>query len=99
LSFWLGEEHKWRILDNGELWRIFGAKGEEVAGDWRRLHKEELHNLYPSPNIISVIKSRRKRWAGSVARMGEIRKRVRLLSEKLKGRDYSEDLGVEGKQY
>jgi hypothetical protein len=49
--------------------RMFGLKREEVAGDWRRLHNEELHNLYISPNIIRVIKSRRMRWARHVARM------------------------------
>jgi hypothetical protein len=49
-----------------------GPKREEVAGDWRRLHNEELHNLYTSPNVIRVIKSGRMRWAGEVARIGEI---------------------------
>jgi hypothetical protein len=55
------------------LRRIFGPKREEVAGGWRRLHNEELHNLYASPNITRMIKSRRIRWAGRVALMGEIR--------------------------
>jgi hypothetical protein len=50
---------------------IFGPKGDEVTGDWRKLHSEELHNLYSSPDIIRHIKSRRMRWAGHVARMGE----------------------------
>jgi hypothetical protein len=53
------------------LRRIFGPKREEVAGDWRRLHNEELHNLYGSPNVVRVIKSRRIGWAGHGARMGE----------------------------
>jgi hypothetical protein len=53
------------------LKRIFGPKREKVAGDWRRLHNEELRNLYDSPNIIRVIKSRMMRWTGHVARMGE----------------------------
>jgi hypothetical protein len=51
--------------------RIFGPKRDDVMGDWRKLHNEELHNLYSSPNIIRMIKSRRIRWAGHVARMGE----------------------------
>jgi hypothetical protein len=53
--------------------RIFGPKRDEVTGDWRKLHNDELHNLYFSPNIIRMIKSRRMRWAGQVARMGETR--------------------------
>jgi len=55
------------------LRRIFGPRREEVTGEWRRLHNEELNDLYSSPNIVRVIKSRRMRWAGHVARMGEQR--------------------------
>jgi hypothetical protein len=62
-----------RISENRVLMRICGPKREEVTGDWRRLHNEELHNLYPSRNIIRVIKSRRMRWAGHVALTGEMR--------------------------
>jgi hypothetical protein len=58
-------------FENRMLRRIFGAKRDEATGDWRKLHKEQLHNLYSSPNIIRMIKSRRKRWTGHVARMGE----------------------------
>jgi hypothetical protein len=58
-------------FENRVLRRTFGPKREEVAGDWRRLHNEELHNLYTSPNIIGIIKSRRMALAGHVARMGE----------------------------
>jgi hypothetical protein len=68
----LREEHGLRVFENRVLRRIFGPKREEVAGGWRRLHNEELHNLYPSPNIIRVIESVRLRWAGHVARMGVI---------------------------
>jgi hypothetical protein len=56
--------------ENRVLRRIFGSKTGELTGDWRKLHNEELHNLYSSPNIIRMIKSRRMRWAGHVARMG-----------------------------
>jgi hypothetical protein len=66
----LGEEHRLRIFENTVLRRIFGPKREE-DGSWRKLHNDELHNLYSSPNIVRVIKSRRMRWAGHVARMGE----------------------------
>jgi len=57
------------VFENRVLRKIFESKREEVAGDWRRVHNEELHNLYASPNIIRVIKSRRMKWAGHVARM------------------------------
>jgi hypothetical protein len=66
----LREKHRLKVLQNRVLRRIFGPKEEEVAGGWRRLHNEELHNLYTSPNIIRVIKSRGVRWAGHVVRMG-----------------------------
>jgi hypothetical protein len=62
------------VFDNSVLRRIFGTKRDEVSGEWRKLHNEELHNLYSSPNSIRQIKSRRMRWAGHVARMGEERK-------------------------
>jgi hypothetical protein len=61
------------------LKRIIGPKRDEVTGEWRRLHNEELNDLYPSPNIIRVIKSRRMRWAGYVTRMGEGRGAYRIL--------------------
>jgi hypothetical protein len=62
------------VFENRVLRRIFGTKRDDVMGDWRKLHKEELHNLYSSPNIIRMFKSKRMRWAGHVARMGETRK-------------------------
>jgi hypothetical protein len=58
------------VFENGVLRRIFVPKRDEVTGGWRKLHNEELHNLYSSPSIIRMIKSRRIRWAGLVARMG-----------------------------
>jgi hypothetical protein len=60
--------------------RTFGPKREEVVGGWRRLHNEELHNLYISPNIIRLTKSRRMRWAGHVACMGEMRCAYNILA-------------------
>jgi hypothetical protein len=61
------------VFENRVLRRIFDPKRDEVTGDGRKLHNEELHNLYSAPNIIRMIKSRRMRWAGHVARMGETR--------------------------
>ena len=66
--------------------RIFGARRDEVTGEWRRLHNEELNDLYCSPNIVRVIKWRRMRWAGHVARMGEERGVYRILVGKPQGR-------------
>jgi len=65
---------------------IFGPRRDEVTGDWRRLHNEELNDLYSSPNIMRVIKWRRMRWAGHVARMGEKRGVYRVLVEKQEGK-------------
>jgi hypothetical protein len=64
-------EHRLRLFENRVLRRIFGCKSDEVTGEWAKLHNEELNDLNSSPNIVRVIKSRRMRWAGYVARMGE----------------------------
>jgi hypothetical protein len=66
----LREEHRLRVFENRVLRRIFGPKRDGVTGDWRKLHNEELHNLYSSPSVIRMIKSRRMRWTRHVARMG-----------------------------
>jgi hypothetical protein len=66
------------VFENRVLRRIFGPKRDEVTGGWKKLHNEELHNLYSSPSIIRMIKSRRMRWAGQVARMGK-RNAYRIL--------------------
>jgi hypothetical protein len=78
------------------LRRIFGPKREE-DGSWRKLHNDELHSLYFSPNIVRVIKSRRMRWAGHVARMGKGRGFDRFRLEGPKAGDHWEDLGVGGR--
>ena len=79
------------------LRRIFGPKRDKVTGEWRKLHNEELKGLYSSPNIVQVIKSRRMRWAGHVARMGEGRGVYRVLVGNLRGRDRWGDQGVDGR--
>jgi hypothetical protein len=85
-SLTVREEHKLRVFENRVLRRIFGPKGYGMTGGWRKLHNEELHNLYSSPSIIGIIKSRRMRWAGHVARMGEKRNVYRLLVGKPEGK-------------
>jgi hypothetical protein len=75
-----------RKFENRELRRIFGPKREEVTGELRKLHNGELHNLYSSPDIVRQIKSRRMRWAGHVACMGEGRNVYRVLVGKPKGK-------------
>jgi hypothetical protein len=74
------------VFENRVLRRIFGPKRDEVTGEWRKLHNEELHILYSSPNIITQIKSRRMRWAGHVARIGEERNVYRVLMRKPEGK-------------
>jgi hypothetical protein len=74
------------VFENRVLRRIFGRKRDEVTGEWRKLHNEELHNLYSSPNIIRLIKSRRMRWVGHVARMGEETKMYKVLVGKPEGK-------------
>jgi hypothetical protein len=82
----LREEHTCKqSVQNRVLRRIFGQKRDEVTGSWRKLDNEEFHNLYSSPNIIRMIKSRRMRWAGHVARTGEKRNAYRILVGKPEG--------------
>jgi hypothetical protein len=79
LSLTLREDQRLRVFENRVLRRIFGPKRDKVTGEWRRLHDEELRDLYSLPNIIRVIKWRRMRWSGHVARMGEGRCAYRIL--------------------
>jgi hypothetical protein len=85
------------VFENRVLRRIFGPKRDEVTGEWRRLHNEELTDLYSSPNITRVIKSRRMRWAGHVARMGEGRGAYRILVGIPEGRRPLGRSGVDGR--
>jgi hypothetical protein len=82
----LREEHRLRVFENRMLRRIFGPKRDEVTGDWRKLHNEELHNLYSSPSRIKTTKSWWMRWAGHVARIGEKRNAYRILVGKPEGK-------------
>jgi hypothetical protein len=78
-SLTLREERRLRVFENRVLGRVFGSKSDEVTGEWRKLYNEELNNLYSLTNIVRVVKSRRMRWAGHVARMGEDRGVHRVL--------------------
>jgi hypothetical protein len=85
-SLTLREEHRLRVFENRVLRRIFVPKRDEVTGEWRKLYNKELHDLYSSPSIIRITKSRRMRWAGHVARKGEKRNAYRLLVGKPEGK-------------
>ncbi|KAJ4438760.1 hypothetical protein ANN_14711 [Periplaneta americana] len=82
----LREEHRLRVFENKVLRKIFRAKRDEVTGEWRKLHNTELHELYSSPDIIRNLKTRRLRWAGHVARMGESRNAYRVLVGRPEGK-------------
>jgi hypothetical protein len=91
----LGEEHRLRVFENRVLRKIFGPKREE-DGSWRKLHNDELHSLYSSPNIVRMIKSRRSRWAGHVECIGEGEVFTEFWLGSPKVRDHWEDLGLGG---
>jgi len=84
-----------RVFENMVLRRIFGPRRDEVKGEWRRLHNEELNDLYTSPSIVRVIKSSRMRWAGHVARMDEERGCIGSWWENRRERDHWGDLGID----
>jgi hypothetical protein len=96
-SLTLREEHRLRVFANRVLKRIFGPKRNDVTGEWRKLHNEELHNFYSSQNIIRHMKSRRVSWTGHMVHMGEERKCTRFWWESLRERDHSEGQGVVGR--
>jgi len=85
-SLKLREKHRLSVFENRVLTRLFGPKRDEVTGEWRNLHNEEFSNLYFLPNIVRVVKSRRMKWAGHVARMGEGRGVYRVLVGKCEGK-------------
>jgi hypothetical protein len=93
----LTEEHRRRVFENRVLRRIFGPKRDEVTGKRRRLHNEVFIDLCSSPNTIQVIKSRRMRWAGHVACMGDRKPAHRVLSGNLRERGHQEDPSMGGK--
>ena len=78
-SLTLREEHRLRLFENKVLKKIFGAKRDEITGEWRKLHNAELYALYSSPNIIRNLKSRQPRWAGHVAGVEQLRNAYRVL--------------------
>jgi hypothetical protein len=94
-SLTLREDHSLRVFENRVLRKIFGPKRVEVTGEWKKLHNEELHNLYSSPYIIRQITSRKMRWAGHVARMGEERKVYKVLAGKPEGKRPLVDCGMD----
>ena len=85
-SLTLREERRVRVFENGVLRRIFGPKRDEVTGEWSKLHNEELSDMYSPPNVVRVIKSRKMRWAGHLARIGERRGVYRILVGKPGGK-------------
>ena len=92
----MGEEHRLSVSENRVL-RIFGPKRDEVIGEWRKLYNEELNDLYSSPNIVRVIKSRGMRWAGHVVHVGEGRGMYRVWLGSMREGDCWSDSGIGGR--
>ena len=96
-SLALREERRLRVFENRVLRRVFGSKRDEVTGEWRKLYNEKLRDLYSLPNIVRVVRLRRMRWAGHVARMGEGRGVHRVLVGKPEGKRPLGDPDVDGR--
>jgi hypothetical protein len=96
-SLTLREERRLRVFENRVLGRVFEPKRDEVTREWRKLHNEELNDLYSLPNIVRMVKSRRMRWAEHVARMGEDRVVHRVLVGKPEGKSHWGDQDVDGR--
>jgi len=96
-SLTLREERRLRVFGNRVLRRIFGPTKDEVTEEWRKLHNEKLNDLFSSPSIVRVIKSRRKRWAGHVARMGRGEAYTVFWWGNQRERNLLEEPGVDGK--
>ena len=94
-SLTLREERELRVFENRVLRGIFGTKRDEVTGEWRKLHNEELNDLYCSPNIVWVIKSAKMRWAGHVVRIGGVEAYTVFQWGNLRERESSVDPGVD----
>ena len=96
-SLTLREECRLRMFENRMLRKVFGPKRDEVTGEWRKLHNEEQNDLYSLPSIVRVVKLRRMRWAGHVARVGEDRVVYRVWWRNLRERDQWGDQDVDGR--
>ena len=96
-SLILREERRLRVFEHRVLRRIFGSMRDEVAWEWRKLHNEELSDLYSSPNIVRVIKSRRLGWAGHVELMGKEEVYTGFWWGNLREGDHLEDPGIDGR--
>ena len=96
-SLTLREVHRLRVFENKVRRKIFWAKRNEIAGEWRELHNSELYALYSSPNIIRDLKSIRLRWAGHIARMEQSRNACRVLEGKPKGKRLLQGRDIDGR--